>query len=152
VTQTDAVSGRRDQGTTSSERARVWNEVTLGALSGIGIALVANLVIFAVGDRGTPTRVVTGWSPDGADLTIFEVVSTTLVAVALGAVVLWRLDRRPNGFAAWTWVAMIVAVASALPLWRLDVDTASKATLTAMHLTTGAAAITGQAIVRRRFR
>lgn len=49
-------------------------------------------------------------------------------------------DRRPSTSSA---------VLSAVPLWRLDVDTSSKTALTVMHLLTGVAAIAGHAATRR---
>ncbi|MGD9704424.1 MAG: DUF6069 family protein [Acidimicrobiia bacterium] len=51
---------------------------------------------------------------------------------------------------AWTLTASLFAAASAVPLTRLDVDRGSKIALASMHLATGAAAIAGHAIARRR--
>ena len=117
---------------------------------GTAIAWVATTVAYAVGNAGGTVRVVTGWSPDDADLTYFEVVATVAVSIALGAVLLWAMQRRAaNAFGPWVLVAAGVAVLSAVPLWRLDVDTRSKLALTTMHLLTGACAVAGQALVRR---
>lgn len=94
---------------------------------------------------GANVRVVTGWAPDGADLRYAEVVVTAVVAVLLGAGVLWIAARRaPAALRRWTLAAAGGAVASAVPLWRLDVDTGSKLALTIMHLATGACAVAGQ--------
>ena len=45
-----------------------------GAAIGAGLALLATLVVYLIGAAGAPIRVVTGWQPDGADLTLVEVV------------------------------------------------------------------------------
>jgi hypothetical protein len=58
--------------------------------------------------------------------------------------------RRANGFHVWVSVAAVVAVVSAVPLLRLDIDAGSKVALSAMHLSTGLSAIAGHAIARRR--
>jgi len=123
--------------------------VALGALWGAVAALVVNITIWLVGHAGEPVRVVTGWAPHGADLTAGEVVATTVVAVGLGGVLLGWMHRRFDGFRAWTIIVTSVAVASALPLWRLDVDTGSKVTLSCLHLATGACAIAAQFAARR---
>ena len=47
-------------------------------------------------------------------------------------------------------MAAVVAVISALPLLRLEVDAGSKVALVTMHLVTGAAAIAGHTKTRRR--
>ncbi|HEX6421537.1 MAG TPA: DUF6069 family protein [Acidimicrobiales bacterium] len=122
----------------------------LGGSVGAGLALVANLAVFAAGNLGAPIRVVTGSAPDGTDLALGEVVGTTLVTVAAGAALLAVLARRADRFRLWTAVAVAVAVLSAVPLWRLDVDAGSKVALTTMHLLTGAAAVAGQVAARRR--
>jgi hypothetical protein len=122
-----------------------------GGAIGTGLALAANLVVWLVGHIGAPTRVVTGWAPDGEDLSIANVVVTTVVLVLLGAALLWVLERRrADAFRIWVIVAAVFAVASIPPVLRLDIDGGSKLALAAMHLATGAAAIAGQAIVRRR--
>lgn len=116
--------------------------LSTGALAATVAALAGNLAVFAVGSSGTPIRVVTGYSPDGADLTIPEIVATTVIAIAAGAALRWALTRtRFDGFRIWAGVAAAVAVISAVPLWRLDIDSASKVSLTVMHLWTGAACV-----------
>jgi len=121
-----------------------------GTALGLAPAVAATTTVFTVGNLGAPVRVVTGQAPDGADLGLGEVVVTTVVAVLAGAGLLWLLDRyRADGFRLWVPAASAVAVLSAIPLWRLDIDAGSKLTLTAMHLATGCAAIAGHALVRR---
>ena len=94
---------------------------------------------------------VTGWAPEGADLSVGEVVGTVVVSVAVGAALLALLERRSaRAWATWVALAVAVAVLSALPLLHLEVDAHSKVALVAMHLTTGAAAIAGHAFVRLR--
>lgn len=125
--------------------------IVRGTFVGAALALVATAIIFAIGMAGAPIRVVTGWSPDGADLTIAEVLVTAAVAVVLGGLLLaWWQRRDHRAWPRWIVVASAVAVLSALPLWGLDVDTGSKLSLTLMHLATGAAAIAGHAAARRR--
>ncbi|MGB5756106.1 MAG: DUF6069 family protein [Acidimicrobiales bacterium] len=121
-----------------------------GAVLGCGIAFIGNAVIFAIGNVGTPVRVVTGWAPDGADLSLAEVAITTIVSIAAGTAILAALDhRRRNALRPWTILAAVVAAASAAPVWRLDVDTGSKLTLTLMHIWTGAAAVAGHQLLSR---
>jgi hypothetical protein len=121
-----------------------------GARIGLGLALVASLAIFVLGNLGAPIRVVTGWSPDGADLTVGEVVIVTIVAVALGSAALFVLDRfRADGFRTWAVAALVVTAASIPPLWGLDVDTGSKLALSAMHVAVGLAVVAGQGVARR---
>lgn len=127
----------------------IRRNVALGALWGAVAALVVNIAMWLVGHAGEPVRVVTGWAPDGADLTVGEVVATTVVAVGLGGVLLGWMQRRLDRFRAWAIIVATVAVSSALPLWRLDVDTNSKVTLSCMHLATGACAIAAQFAARR---
>jgi len=123
--------------------------VALGAMRGAAVALTVNITIWLVGRAGAPVRVVTGWAPDGADLTAGEVIATTVVAVGLGGALLGRMQRRTDRFRTWVIIVASVAVASALPLCRLDVDTGSKVTLSCMHLATGACVIAAQFAARR---
>ena len=125
--------------------------VAWGALAGVALACVSALIILAIGNVGAPVRVVTGGAPDGADLSVAEVLITSTVAVVLGAALLWFLERRgPNGLRTWTIIAAFVAVASAVPLLRLNVGADSKIALSAMHLATGVSAVSSQFALRRR--
>jgi|GEM_PF-6288471 len=130
-----------DEGTT--------RRTAVGTVIGIGAALVATSIVFVVGNLGAPIRVMTGWNPDGADLTFAEVAITAASAVAAGGLLLWWMARRrPRAFAAWQGIAVAVAVVSAVPLLRLDIDAGSKLSLVSMHLLTGACAIGGQRFAR----
>jgi hypothetical protein len=122
-----------------------------GAAIGVGLALAVDSVVYLVGNMGAPVQVITGWSSaTGKDLSYGEVVGTVLAAVVLGALLLaWMLRRRGNGLRRWIVAAAAVAVVSAIPLFRLDIDTGSKLSLASMHLLTGAAAIAAQLITRR---
>jgi hypothetical protein len=124
--------------------------ISRGSTLGVVLALLATVTVFVVGNLGAPIRVVTGWNPDGADLTLAEVVITSSVAVVLGGFVLAFLERRrTDALRLWESAAVALAVVSALPQLRLEIDAGSKVSLAAMHLLTGAAAIAGHRIVRR---
>ena len=76
--------------------------IATGAAIGAGLALLANLVVYLIGDAGAPIRVVTGWQPDGADLTLVEVVIASIVWVMIGAAALWLMERRlTHAFRRW---------------------------------------------------
>lgn len=121
-----------------------------GMAVGIALAVAADLVIWVLGRVGAPTRVITGSAPGGVDLRALEVIATAVIAVGLGAALLWLLERGGRDrLRAWSTVAAVVAVISSLPLLRLDVDAASKVALVGMHLATGVAAIGGHHLVRR---
>jgi Family of unknown function (DUF6069) len=135
----------------SAERP-VASRTTLarGAAIGAGVALLANLVIYLIGNAGAPIRVVTGWQPDGADLTFAEVVIATIVWVTIGAAALWLMERHlTRGFHRWTVLAAVITLASLVPLFALDVDTASLLALSFMHIVVGASTIAGQSFVVR---
>jgi Family of unknown function (DUF6069) len=119
-----------------------------GAASGVALAGLSTMVVYAVGNAGSPIRVVTGWEPDGANVTVAEVLITSAVSVSGGALLLRTMERRGAGIRVWTAIALGVAIVSAVPLWRLDVDTGSRMALTAMHALTGASAIIGHRIAR----
>jgi len=135
--------GNVDSGTTGRSVAR-------GTALGVVLAVPATTVVFAIGNLGSPIRVVTGWHPQGADLTVAEVLVTVTISVLAGGVLLWFMDRRRvDWFRPWTAVAGVVTIASAIPLLRLHIDAGSKVSLATMHLLTGIAAIAGQAVMRR---
>ena len=136
--------------TSTTESARPRVDVQLGALIGTMLALTATLIIYSVGMVGTPIRVVTGWSPDGANLTVIEVVLTATVSVILGALLLALLQARlRRGYEIWLALIVLVTFGSAVPLFRLDIDLQSKLALSSMHLATGIATIAGQMIAQR---
>jgi hypothetical protein len=118
-----------------------------GAALGVVVASIATTIVYAIGNVGANIQVVTGWASDGTDLRYVEVVATVAVSVVLGAGLLWLMERRTaKALRIWAVVAAAVAVLSAVPLWRLEVDTGSKAALTLMHLATGASAVGAQAL------
>ncbi len=132
--------------------SRSGHDCRLGGGLGVFLAVAATMAIYTVGNLGSPIRVVTGWAPEGTDLTVLEVVATSAAAVTAGAGLLWLLERRRAGhWRLWVTLVGTIAVVSAVPLWRLEVDTGSKVSLTSMHLVTGLAAVAAQWIVRRRF-
>jgi hypothetical protein len=93
----------------------------------------------------SPVQVVTGWAPNGADVSAFEIVGTVVLSIAAGAALLAALGRlRRDPFPPWAALVGAVAVLSSVPLWGLPVGTGSKAALTLMHLLTGAGAVAGQ--------
>jgi len=122
-----------------------------GALLGLALALAADSIVYVIGNVGAPIRVVTGWSSStGKDVTFGEVVGTCAVSVVLGALLLsWMMRRRADGMRRWINLAAVVAIVSAVPLYRLDIDTGSKIALSSMHLLTGAAAIVAHLIAQR---
>lgn len=122
-----------------------------GALAGGALATAACSVVYAIGRIGEPIRVVTGWAPDGADLTLVEMVLTIATSVAAGGLVLWLMDRRsaPGAWRRWVGLTAAVALLSTVPLWQLEVGAGSKLGLSAMHVLTGASAIAGQHLARR---
>jgi hypothetical protein len=124
------------------------SNLTSGTALGVALAWATTTVVYVIGNLGAPIRVVTGWAPDGADLRVAEYLITSAVAVAAATLALWLLRRR-GAERAWAPLVAIVSVASAVPLWWLDVDTGSKLSLTMMHLLTGTAAVTGHALARR---
>ena len=144
MTNTMTTAATAEQGLTS--RATLTTGIAIGA----GLALLANLVVYLIGDAGAPIRVVTGWEPDGADLTLIEVVIASIVWVTIGAAVLWLMERRLTvAFRRWIVLAAATTIASLVPLLGLDADAGSKLALSAMHIVVGASTITGQALARR---
>ncbi len=121
-----------------------------GAAIGAGLALLANLVVYLIGNIGAPIRVVTGWEPDGADLTFVEVVIGSIVWVMIAAAALWLMEHRvTHAFRRWIVLAAVTTMVSLVPLLGLDADAGSKLALSVMHIVVGTSAITGQALVRR---
>jgi hypothetical protein len=124
--------------------------IATGSAIGAGLALLATLVVYVIGAAGAPIRVVTGWQPDGADLTLVEVVIASITWVMIGAAALWLMERRlTRAFRRWIVLAGATTIVSLVPLFGLDVDAGSKLALCAMHIVTGASTITGQALARR---
>lgn len=120
-----------------------------GAAIGSAIALVANLIVFVIGNAGAPLQVVVGGDTEASDLPVGAVIGASIVPLLLGAIGLWLAYRfLPKSFTIWSAVVAVLAVVSIVGPLGLDIDTGSKVALTVMHLTTGAAAIIGQSLVR----
>jgi hypothetical protein len=118
-----------------------------GAAIGIGLALVANLVVFFAANAllDGSIQVMTPGTTTGADLPLLAVVLATVVPLLVGGVTLWLLTKMTGrALAVWSVVAAVVAVASLAQPLVLDVDAGSKVALSIMHLATGAMAIVGQ--------
>ncbi len=146
---TTASSNSPDSATASSATSSV-RPIALGGLIGIGCALVANLVVFAVGNIGAPLQVVAPGDTLAADLPVGAVIGASILPIVVGAIRLWVLERfLANGFRVWTILVVALAVVSIASPAGLDVDTGSKLALGAMHLLVGAAAVVGQTIARR---
>jgi hypothetical protein len=136
--------------TTSTDSTTRARTLAKGGAWGIGLAVVANVVVYLVGDAGGPISVVTGAQPVGVHLMLRDVVAATVILSAIGTLALWGFERfRRNGFREWAVVAALVAVVTIPPVLRLDIDAGSKLSLSIMHLVVGAAAIVGHVAVRR---
>ena len=128
----------------------VGRTVARGTLIGTGLALLGAFAVYGFGRLTTPFRVVSGWSPEGAEVSAVEIAVTVVVAMAAGGLLLAALARwRAEPLRPWIGTVAAVAVLSAVPLWHLDLDTRSKVALSLMHLLTGVAAVAGQVLARR---
>ena len=122
-----------------------------GAAIGSALALVANLVVFVIGNAGAPLQVVASGDTEASDLPVGAVIGASIVPLLVGAVGLWLAYRfLAKSFAVWSAVVAVLAVVSIVGPFGLDIDTGSKVALTVMHIATGAAAIVGQSIVRNK--
>jgi hypothetical protein len=134
---------------TSTVTSTATRTLAKGGALALGLAVVANVVVYLAGDAGSPIEVVTGAEPNGAHLLLGSVVMATVIASAVGTLTLWAFDRfRRNGFREWAVLALLVAVVSIPPVFRLDIDPGSKLSLSMMHLVVGAAAVAGHLAVR----
>jgi hypothetical protein len=106
-----------------------------------GIAVASNTLVWAFGRIGEPIRVIIGSDSEPAALTWWSVALTTIVATVLGGVALAVTRRLGRSERVWQFAVMVLAVVSAVPLWWLDIDVASKSLLTVMHLLTGACSL-----------
>jgi Family of unknown function (DUF6069) len=123
---------------------------TTRTLIAAGVAVAGNTLVWALGRIGEPIRVIVGTEGKSEPLAWSHVAITTIVATVLGGVVLAVMRRRGISDRVWATAALVIAVASAVPLWRLDIDANSKTVLTAMHLFTGVCCVTAHAGRRRR--
>lgn len=107
------------------------NRVRLGL--GIVVAVVANLVVFAVASAAGAS-----WSANGQSVNAVLVVIATVVPMVIGGVITVLLARRwTRAIMTMAWVGLAFAVISApAPLFASD-DAATKWALAAMHVVTG---------------
>jgi Family of unknown function (DUF6069) len=111
---------------------------SIRTLTATGVAVGVNTIVWAFGRIGEPIQVVIDRDGVPEPLPWAHVAITTVVASVLGGVVLAMMQRRDrNRDRLWAATAMTIAVLSAVPLWRLGIDTTSKTLLTSMHLLTG---------------
>ena len=116
---------------TTTALARPLNPARLGL--GIAVAVVVNLVVYAVASAAGAT-----WIANGQSVGWFMVPIATVIAMAIGGVITWLLARRwVKATATMAWVGLAFAVISVPgPLWGSD-DAPTRFALAAMHVTTG---------------
>ncbi len=125
--------------------------IVKGGAVGIGLALVANTAVFLIGNAGAALQVVANGDRTPSDLPLGAVIAASIVPLIVGAVGLRLFERfRADGYRIWVTLAAVLAVVSVAAPLTMDTDSGSKVALTVMHLATGAAAITGHALARRR--
>ncbi len=139
-----------DQAATVSTRAQS-STLAKGAAIGAAIAVIANVIVFAIANSGAPVQVISGNDTVPSDLPIGPVIVASIMPIVVGAIGLWLLERfRPNGFRIWTILALVLAVVSIGGPLSLDIDTGSQVALTIMHLVVGVAAVAGHTIARKK--
>jgi hypothetical protein len=124
---------------------------TIAAGVGLGclLAVVANLLLFLIGNVGAPTQIVETTGEPAVNLTIGRMVLVTVFPMILAGFVLWFLTRRrPSGFAIWAGFVLAIAFVTTGGPLSLDVDSGSKITLSLMHLATGITTVSGQRLAR----
>jgi hypothetical protein len=114
------------------------------------LAVVVNVVIFLIGNAGSPTQIVETTGQPAVDLTMGRLILVTIFALILGVLVLLLIKSRPKALGIWAVLVITVAFVTTGGPLSLDVDNASKLTLSVMHLTTGIAAVVGQRVVGQR--
>ena len=100
---------------------------------GTVVAVVVNLVVYAVGSAAGAT-----WIANGQVVGWFMVPIATVIAMAIGGLITWLLARRwDRATATMAWVGLIFAAVSVPgPLLGSD-DAPTRFALAAMHITTG---------------
>ena len=111
--------------------ARPLNPQRLGL--GIVVAVVVNLIVYAVGSAAGAT-----WIANGQTVNAVLVVVATIVPMLIGGAITWFLSRRwVKATATMAWVGLVFAVISVPgPLIGSD-DAPTRFALAAMHVTTG---------------
>ena len=111
--------------------ARPLNAQRLGL--GIVVAVVVNLIVYAVGSAAGAT-----WIANGQAVNAFLVVIATVVAMAIGGLITWLLARRwDKATITMAWVGIAFAVISVPGPLLGSTDTPTRWALAAMHITTG---------------
>ena len=118
----------------------------IGSLWGAGAALVLNSVVFVAANAMLASSIQTAQSgKTPTDLPYLAVAAACVIAMLVGAAVLWDLGRFTRlGLQAWSVLAAAITLLSLLAPISMKVDTGSKVALGLMHLLAGAAAIWGQ--------
>ena len=100
---------------------------------GIVVAVVVNLIVYAVGSAAGAT-----WIANGQAVGWFMVPIATVVAMAIGGVITWLLARRWDGATiTMAWVGIVFAVISVPGPLLGSTDSPTRWALAAMHITTG---------------
>lgn len=102
---------------------------------GIVVAVVVNLIVYAVASATGAT-----WIANGQAVNAFLVVVATVVAMAIGGLITWLLSRRwDKATVTMAWVGIVFAVISVPGPLLGSTDTPTRWALAAMHITTGIA-------------
>ena len=111
--------------------ARPLNVKRLGL--GIVVAVVVNLVVYAVGSAAGAT-----WIANGQAVGWFMVPIATIIAMAIGGLITWLLARRwDKATITMAWVGIVFAVISVPGPLLGSTDTPTRWALATMHITTG---------------
>lgn len=124
--------------------------VVRGTVVAIVAALVANIVVFLIGNFGDPTQIVAMGETAPSDLPLVVVIVASVIPVIVGGVGLWILQQvTSGGFRLWAILVTVLTVVSLAGPIALDVDTVSKVVLAVMHFVVGGSAVGGQLVARR---
>ena len=111
--------------------ARPLNAKRLGL--GIVVAVVVNLIVYAVGSAAGAT-----WIANGQPVGWFMVPIATVVAMGIGGLITWLLARRwDKATITMAWVGIVFAVISVPGPLLGSTDTPTRWALATMHITTG---------------
>jgi hypothetical protein len=136
--------------TPATSAARVNSSSGVAGTAWATVAATAgNTIVWAVGRIGKPIEVIIGADAAPEPLAWSHVAITTIVATVLGGIV-FVVMRRRHAERLWAIGAVTLAVVSAMPLWRLDIDASSKTLLSLMHLLTGLCCVAVQLARRGR--
>jgi hypothetical protein len=126
----------------------------IGWLLGAGLALAMNLTVLLLANLSMDGSVQVAQPGGEAEtLAVLAVVAASIVPLGVGALflaVLARVTGAARGLRLWSIVVAAVAVISIAGPLTLPVTLGSMVALTAMHLSTGAAAIVGQRLAAHR--